>query len=147
MKINKNSWHWKLVVGISDNFWDCDEKVNLCPYIRALVGALLLCGFVAMIACALVFLYLLPLLQIWVDASDMVLAVALLYVGTGYALIHDNSLNDLVKKTRFGDVLTHNVIPVREKKVKQSSSFVLLIREYLHAGHDKICPEIEVVDE
>ena len=147
MKINKSSWHYKLV------YTYCDHYVprNLCPYIRSLVAslllwALLICGVTAISA-----LMLTPLVvSVPIDLS--VLAM-ILWAGLGLVLLKVSEYN-LIPDYKWNIVvfdITAFLAKVKKvlrlepkpKKIKKPSIFAT----YLKAVHDKTCPVIKFEDE
>lgn len=128
MYINKDSWHYKLVIMVG--LW---PKKNLCPYMRQIVGAacILFLMFIMVLFIALWLSW--PILQFFTLSSILFSVLSgFIYLGLGHFL-----LSWVKEYTRYKTFWLKPKSPeINEKEAR-------LLTLWLRAKHDKVCPKIE----
>lgn len=153
MIINKNSWHYRIVTKGENAFYDV--PTSLCPYVRKLTGKILgwlVLGFMLLAICTMIGTGILQAFGI--------VAGAIFWVGSAVAgvLVVSAALGIAVG-IAFGVYYLHTKWKERKerKKYKTMKERVdaglppeppkSLMREWLDAKHDKICPTLEFNDD
>lgn len=157
MIISKSSWHYRVI----DKFSDWKPPTNLCPYMRKLIGTLLLICFVApsvlygMLEVAAFTWYGKEIfLAYWtgmLETISMVLAIhaVLSWIAGGVAwlfvcLAAIAWTGDKVKAYRSAkEIERAKTDPDYHNKTTYKQSEPSIITVWLEALHDKACPIIE----
>jgi len=160
VQFNKNSWHYKLVHFVFPSFfWSETNMVNLCPYMRRVVISIFTVIFVAgwrklpykiqdnawLIQAELIFLTLVVICAGGMDIADT-------QVGNdkfppfgdlvAYGFLGGNLVGVIGGSAIAGGYALKDRIEARPKTDHKTRG---LIKTYVSAKHDKICPCVEFV--
>ena len=158
-KLNKNSWHYKLVkeFGSDDFYFEYGNKkhIPLCPYVRQLLfafGAFLFTTTVLITVLGFVLssigIFLADMLNFTnIDLSDKDTKMLGIMYGCGLVFLMSILTSFLVSEHKNSKALKEynkeleNKLNI-PKKIKEPNIFML----YLKSVHNKICPLMEVED-
>lgn len=127
MKINKNSWHYKL----NDKFYVGVSFRSICTYFWGTVFSSFMVGVFFPVATLLILsTLLLPIITIFVPSLINTALVGAIVVG---------AIADVI-------ILSH-VINYALKKYRKKERKPTLVGEYISAKKQKVCPLVEYVDE
>lgn len=172
LKFEKNSWHRRIITwGLGRSYlqyhdWDKDnekmiwvekDNINLCPYMRALIGVFLVSPWIA--------LYKLLPKYCTVDHPDATRLFLLIgsicsiihILGTGFleyewwyvpaGVIVMTTIVSAITGLIFGSMALNDWIHSKRSERKWSKGDKpSIVREYIKAKHNKVCPQIEFVD-
>lgn len=127
MKIDSNSWHYQLIL-----FLGLGIPSNLCPYVRKLLVAILFMVALVSMACIGVLCLSYPLWQIF--HTDGYIAVA--------SFLAWFTLLCFIRKEyhpEWDKVLYRRKVKLKGVNRKKDG----LVKAYIKAAHDKVCPRIE----
>lgn len=160
VQFNKDSWHYKLVHFVFPSFfWSETSIVNLCPYMRRVIISVLSVIFVAgwrklpdkiqdnawFVQAELVFLTLVIIVAGGLDFMDTYKETDKLPVFwdmVAYGFLGGNLIGIVGGSALAGGYAIRDRIEARPKKDHRTRG---LIKTYVSAKHDKICPCVEFV--
>lgn len=127
MNISKNSWHYRLNSVI---FKDHEIKANICPYFWQTILIMTITCFGLLGGIMVTSILSVPLWA-WYFGIPVALgiAVGIIYLLIGYAVLSSG-------------VCTGNSTLDNEIFTCEETPFCMVIREWIIAKHDKICPSI-----
>ena len=165
VQFNVNSWHYKVTKTVFPDYatdWDNKpRKTSLCPYMRHVVVAMLLVAFVVpwrklpyriqdyawLVQAESIFLILVVSTAYAMDFADE-------YIGNDriipfndlvmYGFLGGNLVGVVGGLLIFGAYSLSEYIKGRPKKDHKTRG---LLKTYMSAKHDKICPCVEFVDD
>ena len=140
MKINKKSWHYRIVRGYENHEWDIKE--NLCGYFWQVGKASLL---FTLLFTAVMFWTGNAIYAVFVAPTDgLLMGIATVWwvaVGLASGVFASEALD----ADHWSQIPIR--LPKRTQRVKPYKEPSLL-RKYMKAQHDKVCPTLDfVVDE
>ncbi len=166
VRFTKESWHFRLVnfvfldmlLEYYANAWHT-RPISLCPYMRAVVASIILVPFIAVwrhlpmrvqdnawiTQGELIFLFMVMIVAFLVgwndDMKGDIFPPFLEMVGIGF--IGGNIIAVIGFCLIAGCIMLKDYIQDRPKKEHKTRG---LLKEYMEAKHDKICPCVEFVD-
>jgi len=164
VKFSKNSWHRRLVNCVFPYFVgyraDGEAKVNLCPYMRRVIFSIFLIPFVLpwrklpyqiqdqawIVHAELIFLFIIMSVAFIMDYADSVNKNILppYWELVGYGFIGGNIVGAVGGASLAGGFALKDHLKKRPKKEHRTRG---LIKEYIGAKHNKICPCVEFVED
>lgn len=130
MKINRRSWHYRLL-----NLYSVYPEHNLCPYVRQVIGHIIITLVIVILLLGAASIAIGPLAQFFVaNGFGWALSGGLLDIFL-LAII----LTSLVKERRRKDQIANPEKYFAKYQAKEPGLF----RLWLRAQHDKICPRID----
>jgi len=164
LKFGKRSWHRRVITwGLGREYlewkdwndtndgliWKEKKNVNLCPYMRALIGVILISPWIGLWK-------ILPkyctfdhpdMTKIFLIVGSICATIHILFAGTGvfewWWMLAGTAIMAIVISGFVGLIFGVMALkdwmddrPVREHKPN-------LLREYMNAKHNKVCPQIE----
>ena len=156
VQFSKDSWHYKITHFVFPSLFWSVVGINLCPYMRAVIASIF----------SLPFVYAWRKLpariqdQAWVVQAELVfLALVIMVAGimvfiadykgngdlnfweiVGYGFLGGNAVGLVIVGCMFGVLALKDYIQGRPKKDHRTRG---LIKTYMQAKHDKICPCVE----
>ena len=138
MKINKKSWHYRLINISKEHEWDI--KNNLCGYFRQVVGAIIFFTFLSTIV---LFWSGNAIYAVFVTPTDgFLLGIAMVWwvlVGIIFG-----SVSGAIDNNHWLQLPIR--LPKRVPRVKTHKE-PGIVRQWMKAKHDKVCPVLEFTDE
>jgi len=116
MKINRKSWHYRI-----RKFWSFDDARNLCSYFWSTVWATALFPIVPVVALFVLLFLTAPLWGIWIDSQGFNIIIGIFEI--------------------FG--LCVFWYEYRKEEYKHTVREPSLVKEFVKAKKQKICPLIE----
>ena len=154
MFINRNAWHYKAIRKL-----DRYPEQNLCPYVRQVIYACATWVFFAILAIIIGTVLLItlsyPVTQLFFTSIPMVISSVLLYIFIGvvvlkwyrdegpYYLHRPRANKSWFWRTDWLHIDLFGWLPEREPRPCKPPG---LVRSYLRAKHDKICPHLDFVN-
>lgn len=151
MKVSKESWHYRMIGWMSSS-----QKTNLCPYVRQVIGHMLLVLLLCVLAIAVTSLMTYPIWRWWMTeaVTGFFSFLAWCAVGTLAIKIYREEWCRPREYNWFNmDKWYHReLIPQFILLKAQAIAFDRRARppkppnvfwEFLKAAHDKVCPGIE----
>lgn len=153
MIINKNSWHYRFLKFSTNDFYEV--PTSLCPYVRQIVFKAIFCSFLAflmgfffvVVGTSVLAKFAVPVgLAYWV--GGFALGAAIVAIGIG-----------AIVGGIFGSMFLTEKYKERknEKRIAEMKKRFLagldpeppktLMREWIDAKHDKICPTLEFTND
>ena len=152
MKISKNSWHYKFLRWMNS----CPED-NLCPYVRQVIGHMLLLVLFGAIICVIAVVSSYPIWRWWIQEGVLGFVSGCLWIVVGIGAIktyheewttsafyHERSYgNGMFNMTKW---YHRQLIPQAVRNIdihipRPSHDNIFL--ERARAAHDKVCPQLE----
>lgn len=142
MNISKSSWHYRYV----NKWWDWPAR-NLCPYVWQIVLTTLLFPICTATAGTVAFSLTSPLWFWYVD-NEVLRAVgilgAMLDIGILFFIWHE--YRDEYWTFKGSKIYHDDMLPGLETP-KSVTNFNALVRAWLKARHDQVCPLIDFVED
>lgn len=151
---NKASWHYRLVYFVFPWFILYDSHMNLCPYMRHVIASIFLLPFIAgwrklpdviqnnawVAQAELIFLFLVMIVAVAVDYTDVDGIFPPWADMVAYGFLGGNVVGVIAGSVILGVSTLIDYITNRPKKDHRTRG---LIKTYVQAKHDKICPCVE----
>jgi len=153
VKFNKSSWHYRITNYV---FWIGSYKTNLCPYMRMVIASIFLIPFIYgwrklpdkiqdnawIVQGELIFLSLIIIVAFIIDWNDNIQEDIFppLAELIGYGFFGGNALGLIGLGMLISITTLQDYIHERPKKEHRTRG---LIKTYMEAKHNKICPCVE----
>ena len=158
MKINKNSWHYKLLEkNASDNYYDLlnGRTVTLCNYFWSVVGYMLktVCGWFAIAMGAMAFTWLLVSMLLgvvtlffatWLPVNEVIADISFIGIVMNFVVIVTTVIHYGAYLIREGRIVPNYLKFTKSEKVVEAKPNLLF--DYLKAKKHKVCPLLELED-
>ena len=144
MQVNTNSWHYRLVRN-----WSPIRPIpyNLCPYTRAVIySVFFVVFFLGTLALIGVAMTLAIPISVFVRGNHIVTAFSVCGA-IGWTLVLSYTLSHLVTERRRREVVELKLRIIRGEIPEPRNYLVAkppgLLRLWLRAAHDRVCPQLE----
>jgi len=131
MNISKKSWHYRLVDWLGFEVYS-----NICPYFWQVIFSMALCVIVALFAVCVLFFASAPLWFWLYPDYQFGILLMVMWAAAGFVILAASDV-DFYKGNK---TLDQKVFSCEE------TPFCLVIKEWIIAQHDKVCPLIRFID-